>query len=252
MRTKKLWTKEEESILISKYGKMDAGDIFPDRTISSIYNKANKLNLNGIHQDYTCDNNFFSIPNILNSYYAGFIAADGCIYDKQRGQPIIQLTCNDKEIIYALHKDIKYTGIIELKSDLNPNHNTTYCIRVRSSKLANDLEKNWNITCNKSLTLQPPNITDLDLQLAYIKGYMDGDGGIYRYPSLTLFFCSGSYKMISWIKDILKSSNKISSRKNGNLFSIKIYGETAKIALHSFYSLDTPFITRKKKVFDGV
>src|SRR5690606_13503507 len=71
-----------------------------------------------------------------------------------------------------------------------------------------DLYKFWNILPNKTLYLNPPNITDLNLCLSYIIGLIDGDGSIcicnftqthngkkYTYPKIKFMLC-GTFSLI--------------------------------------------------------
>ncbi len=82
-----LWTKKEIIILNDNYGKIKFFDLIlmlPGRTSGAIRRKAydNGLvaNLSITNKKFvTTNNNFFSVPNTINSYWAGFIAADGCV-----------------------------------------------------------------------------------------------------------------------------------------------------------------------------
>lgn len=68
-----------------------------------------------------------------------------------------------------------------------------------------DLLKWYNITPAKSLTLLPPNITDINQIKAYIIGYFDGDGSLMwdktkQSPRIEII---GTSMLLIWMKSIL-------------------------------------------------
>ena len=60
--------------------------------------KENLINPTGYKQrTYNVDDFFFNIPNELNSYYAGFIAADGCICSRNRDKRTLKIGLSSKD-----------------------------------------------------------------------------------------------------------------------------------------------------------
>lgn len=141
------------------------------------------LSLNNIVSKHTNSGNkkhnkntdFFSKPNLLNSYWAGFIAADGHI--SQDNGVIIALAIKDIEHLEKFKACIEYSGQIRRYKHNTSYGKLNYCrVSVYAKKLCQDLGKNWKIVPNKTKTLEFPSGMDKDVVMAYILGYIDGDG----------------------------------------------------------------------------
>lgn len=215
------WTNNEEKILQDKYGNIKIEELeklLPNHTRQAIQKWAQKLNLKGnsslASKRYTHDEHFFDSPNILNCYWAGFIAADGCVTDD--GLLSFSLSRKDRSILEKFTKCINFTGPLK-----------DYCCDGKYySRLqiwgAHNLKKSlfdiWNITLRKSLTLQPPNLNDISHIYSYIIGYFDGDGSFWlscekkserRRPNIS--FC-GTQSMMNWINNqLLPISGRLST-----------------------------------------
>jgi hypothetical protein len=203
----KYWTEEETLILKEHYGKIKVKNLqqlLPNRTLPSIRWQAQQLKLKAdrtvTNKHTNFDESFFSNINIINSYWAGFIAADGCIYQNK-----CVLYQNDINVIQNFQIAIHHNGNISHRYRIGCGHE--YSISLSSQKIVDDLNKNFSITPNKSLTLKPPNIDNV-FALAYIIGYVDGDGYICiinsknRKPYFVLGII-GTYDLLYWIKKIL-------------------------------------------------
>lgn len=198
--------------------------------------------------------NFFSKPSVLNSYWAGFIAADGCITDKTR--LYIGLNLIDICILKRFLKDVEYPEIIITRKTVRNNTICEHCqINIRSKQWILDLNKHWNITPRKSLTLQPPNLTELEHKLAYIIGYIDGDGHIsYKDNYFRIHIC-GNYDIILYIanilfslEDIIKYKKPLSvlKKNNSDCYYIQCTHRRAKEILKQLYKYKTPFRLQRK------
>lgn len=256
MKTNKFWTQEEDSILLEKYNKCSIDSILPNRTKSSIRSRANKLGICSSRNKYSVNESFFKHPNILNSYYAGLIAADGHIIKNKIGQKSLNITSTDKHILESFVNDVKYNGQIYKLKKQKRTYKTKYKVTITSNTICDNLYENWNITPRKSLTLLPPIFDDRQLIVSYIKGFMDGDGGIYnRNGLLGVGFTCASLDLIYWIKYNIDTPNKIqlkSGKRKNKCYSLFIVGEKSKAILREMYSLDTPYLFRKKEVYDGL
>lgn len=213
------WSKEEDDILKKHYGTMPLEEIrikyFFDSKIRRLKDRAYYLSLKAkrsiVCKKYNINEKFFCEPNLENSYWAGFIAADGHI--SKNGKRIsFGLSSKDEEILIALNKAINsnypiHQKIISTsyKQDQKISQLGLGCVNDTLSK---DLKKYWNIVNNKSLILKPPKVKN-ELALAFIIGYIDGDGWFGYYKSngklrATLGFC-GTLEMVNWIQLILKN-----------------------------------------------
>jgi len=161
---------------------------------------------------YKVNDDFFESPNLVNSYYAGFIAADGCISITKSGAKYLSfgLSIKDKIFLEKFKKEIDYEGPI---SEYPSSTKKFVRMSINSTKVCNDLEKNFNITPRKTFTLIPPNIINEELIDAFICGYIDGDGTIgfchdYRTHKQKKCCISliGTFELLSWV---LKRFKKI-------------------------------------------
>lgn len=129
-------------------------------------------------REYYINDNFFEIPNLLNSYWAGFLAADGNI-SRDYCTLTIGLSAKDRIVLENFIRDTDSNYKIK-----NYKSNGCDCVglAITSAKICQDLKNNFNITDRKSLTLIHPNLTT-DLSDSFIVGYIDGDGTIGLYNS---------------------------------------------------------------------
>lgn len=201
---------------------------------------------------YDINDNFFGIPNLINSYFAGWIAADGNISDKKY---LNLTTClKDKILIENFKEFAKCNYNIHTYKVKNKFYSSS--ISIRSEKICDDLNNLFNITPRKSVTLLPPIIKEIDLIDSFIIGYIDGDGSIGLYKckkqlglSISLL---GTLEIVTWIQnrfsEILQENiNCIykDAKHIGNTYSLSITDKRArKIFLH-YYNINVPKLKRK-------
>ena len=203
---------------------------------------------------YNKISDFFENPTIRNSYWAGFIAADGNINDKINAISI-KLKSTDDIILKKFQEDIGHDGQIYYYTERG-KHSAT--LRINNAKTYfTHLEKHWNITARKSLTLLPPNLEN-ELALSYIVGYIDGDGyiGITKNNNcktskleLTIL---GTEKLLSWIGNTLyeyENKNLYIVSKiccKGNYFRLSYISNRAYKILKLLQDVETPFRLERK------
>jgi len=130
---------------------------------------------------YSCNYTFFdTVDTEPKAYWLGFIAADGCVMDSPRYIMTISLSSRDK------------CHLIRLKEALESNHNIRNYhgyrdsamdrLVINSKNLVDDLIKH-GIHPRKTHTLEWPNFLSDELLRHYLRGYMDGDGGLYIHKS---------------------------------------------------------------------
>jgi len=132
--------------------------------------------------------NYFSNMSKNSLYWAGFLMADGCIYN---GALKLALAEKDKDHIVKLQSDLQssYAMIknISKNSKRNPNWKDSVCYHVSicSKQLTSDLET-FGVIPNKTFDSK---ITDLVKHSAHIRhfcrGYFDGDGTISLHKPST-------------------------------------------------------------------
>jgi len=246
------WSEKDKEYLKLNYKTKSVKEIaeFLQRNICSVHTYAGKL---GLSQLINKNKNYFDIPNIENSYWAGFIAADGCI--TRNDSVSIQLSSLDKEHLINFAKCCGYGG--DIKEVITTTGYKPGCITsvIRVSGVKNwviKLKENWSITPKKTLTLEPPTNLNYENSLAFIKGYIDGDGHIIeedgRYIVLGVI---GTEKMLIWIKNtfdnliIKENSSNLLRCNNCVQYRYSIKGVRAIKIINSLRLIKTPQLERK-------
>lgn len=193
---------------------------------------------------------FFRKPNIESSYWAGFIAADGCVrYRENTVELRIGLSQKDKPHLIKFSKEISYKGIVH---DYE-NKDGPYSVLCLGSafEIAEDLKEHYNIVPNKSLNLQPPNL-DADFVLPFIIGYIDGDGSIWQDKKNNRLCISmvGTQEVLEWIRRELsllpgKYSSKERVHKYGSTAQYALRGRRALEVFDQISSIPVPKLSRK-------
>lgn len=175
---------------------------------------------------YKCNEDFFKHDSPEVFYWAGFIAADGCVklHGKRCKQLSIALAIKDHEHLVKFKKAVNYNGPISLK-----NHSTASEIVISSAIIFDDLER-FNIVPRKTKIYKFPEwILEHQYLNHFMRGYFDGDGSFYSHVSKNrkvrqLFFdLRGTKEFLTTYKIILE--NKCGVRKSNNKprFSCGIY-----------------------------
>lgn len=201
------------------------------------------------------NSSFFSSPNIRNCYWAGFIAADG--YIRKDGKTLeISIHEKDRCLLEAFKTDLQYEGLLKHRKNLNQCR-----LIVKDRQIVNDLQSNFSIFNKKSLVLKPPRLGQIN-SLAFIKGYIDGDGSIYYNKQGNLKIkVVGTLKMLKWIRKTLKEVNKerigkCKISKTSSIYEWALHGKNAVYFLNVFNKLDTYALARKwekkekERIFD--
>lgn len=199
---------------------------------------------------YKCNEDVFSAYNKFSCYWAGLLAADGCVYKrKDTGNLYIILGLIDKETVYNFKDFIEYTGVVSHKFVKSKFKNSdkvyeteTWELRCLNNKLCEDLEKKFNITKHKTYTYSPPEGVPKSLMKYFILGYLDGDGSISYFTTNTgrkqfnITF-TGTLETIHYIqhflcKDNLKIIQRYPERKVNN-YTLYVSGNEQLYAILS-------------------
>ena len=201
---------------------------------------------------YSVNNEFFSKPNVLNCYWAGFLAADAAL-NPDRNNVRLGISTKDEEHLKRFRNDICFNGPVRYSNDL--------CIvEVYSVRWRQDLRKNFNITPRKTFTLMPPAQLTYQKALAFVAGYIDGDGCIgtyqntngrstklYDMPTISVL---GTKSITQWICSIVNhtcGSNERSAKpfKRDNVYQYSFYGKRAVVFADQIRQLSIPVLDRK-------
>lgn len=222
---------EVKTVSLRHWGKNDCGKHKKDE------NKYRKYSVNDL---------FFNTPTLINSYWAGFIAADGCI-NNSFPRLHLELSKVDEQHLLLFKNTVGYTGIIEKRTRGNKHF---VKIQISSRQWKDDLYKVFNVTPRKSFTLLPPNITGENLD-AYVAGLIDGDGWIGKDSKTkkytTVCINTASNSIILFIQEyFLHRLNKhCNIHKQKNTFSLVFSGTVADTYVNFVRSLNVPLLRRK-------
>jgi hypothetical protein len=271
-KKKPQWTEEEKEILRNnqhiKLSKLT--ELLPRKTKDAIKQFRIKI---GIRKKASpnarmnfFNEDFWSCPNFVNSYWAGFICADGYIFHNTKRNVFdfgILLSKKDITHLEKLKKDIGYTGPICIRTPKHPAPNSTKIFQVCNirinniGKWAQDLEYIFGVIPNKKYRVGPPRLHSIAYQLAFIKGLIDGDGSI-SYRSEKCFgikFCGCAKELMEWVYSTVEK-HVIHSERQRKIFETKtdhgsdfyiycIGGIPASLLYVLFDSLPTPCLPRK-------
>lgn len=175
-------------------------------------------------QKYNHDKVFFDVPNVVNSYWAGFLAADGNIYRNPKRISSCRLNCSlkDEEHLIKFKKALNANNPIrKYDKKVKDSIYSYYHLNIDNSEyLCSSLFNVFGIGENKSLSLLPPSLKDEAFIRAFIRGYFDGDGSIYLNKSggFQVSFL-GTVEIIDWIKSNFQYY--IDSRISGCIDQVK-------------------------------
>lgn len=181
----KFWESWEDELIRNNYPDISVTqpmlDLLPHRTLTSIQSRANTLglklqNVGGRRRNLELNTYFFSKPNPLNSYWAGFAAADGSV---GRGRSLtFNLSIKDKNHLESLVDALNYGG--EIKEFESPGYTKSMMckLHIESKNIVTDLHTNFGVGERKTFSLQFPSNLSEENQKAFIAGYIDGDGSI--------------------------------------------------------------------------
>lgn len=196
---------------------------------------------------------YFSCPNETNSYWAGFIAADGCIYDRGAGQKQLSiiLKSDDKSHLAKIAKEIAPESNIQTyrRAATDKKAETEESRwRVASNQIALDLSERYNIEPRKSTTLKPPVGLSKECNLAYIAGYIDGDGSYFLKGGRPRISIVGTREIL----DYIASETEIDPYYECyNTYHRAVYTARKAQDLRNLYiDMNLPFLDRKYKIWE--
>jgi hypothetical protein len=171
---------------------------------------------------HTCNEEFFSEINERSLYWAGFIAADGCVLDtKTRNGLSLALTLSDKSHLELFKEHLEATNPIGeyIVKASKPQWNDTKKaeLKITSLKIFTDLAK-FNIVPRKSKIYTFPEWLAKHPQVHhFMRGYFDGDGSWYvgssKITDQIFFSLRGTTEFLEVYRSILERECKIQKRE---------------------------------------
>lgn len=188
------------------------------------------------------DHEFFSVPNPINSYWAGFIAADGCV---NTGRDRIEIVTHSDDAKHLAG----FKELIGTSNKLQERNDGCVKLAVTSSQWRKDLSDNFNIIPQKSLTLEPPELKRAADRKAFIAGYIDGDGHIGIKKSSTgawgyiRIYIVGTKSVLEWIAEEVGVPAEV--RPKDNIYAVEWSGWNAFKIYNDLWNPRLPILGRK-------
>lgn len=190
----------------------------------------------------------FSEYSQESCYWAGFLAADGCI------------DVNNTIRIELAGKDMGHVQKFKdfCGSEHSISHNqlkNSYKVGFCSPAIASDLYYKYAVTVDKTHGLLLPILPELEDYRHYIRGFFDGDGCITEFfnnrPTATyrVFLTSGSLAFLEELLELLKNSSITVGgsiqKKATNCWHIQFGVKDSASFLTWIYSGATVYLPRK-------
>lgn len=270
------WTEQErEKILNNKRGGETwaafAKREIPYRTGVACFKYARKHfkieNKEAKGRKYFHNSQVWNTESLEACYWAGFLAADGCIIERAGGFSLkIELQESDKNILFNFLRFLDCNSLVFNSQKVSHHSGKVYSysnIQInagRNDQLILDLINKFNVTPRKTKTLRPPNLKTTEQKMSFIAGFFDGDACLQlqktkygHIPSIAV--TCGSKIFLEWIfgetESLLENSylrrvtqKKINQdRKGNNTFSIR--GMSCAAFIDYIRQLPIPRMTRK-------
>lgn len=196
---------------------------------------------------------FFMTTNKTNSYWAGFIGADGYVSeDKNTLQ--ITLATKDKDHLEKLKEELNKDYEIKVRKSKSSYaaEDSHYCRFVFSSKQTiQSLKENFLLHQAKTHTLRFPEHLSLENKKSYVCGYIDGDGCINTTGvrnKLQLSIC-GNQEFLEGVREFLVEEGDMSIVNNlypsRGIYVFAVLGKKAIEILDFLYDGELPLMERK-------
>lgn len=197
---------------------------------------------------------YFTKTNKQNSYWAGFIAADGYVSEDKNCLQII-LSAKDKDHLEKLKNELNKDYEIKIKkSNSSWATDESYCCAFSfiSKQTINDLKENWKLHQKKTHTLTFPKKLSVEEKKSYLCGYIDGDGCISVVKNSRgkiQLSINGNEDFLNGVAKFLKEEGKINIKNNiyesRNIFVFVVGGKVALSVLDFIYDENLPIMERK-------
>ena len=206
------WSEDQQRYIIHDYVKNNntIKNIAKDfnvrpESIRNLLRKNNILITDKKTKDYPRNSMFFNnIDTEDKAYWLGIFYADGNVSSEGN---TIQLNLKDEEHVEKFRNAImaknKITTVIDNRFT---EQCLTYHFSIRDSQLHSDLIKYGVLPRKSYLQFNIPKLDD-NLMPHFIRGYFDGDGGLFYSNNKTIITFTGNKQFLDDLKSYLKIDN---------------------------------------------
>lgn len=202
---------------------------------------------------YNIDENFFdTIDTQEKAYVLGLLWADGC-NKTDRHSISLKLQDTDKHILEDI-KELMHAGQpLAFYKRRKDTHHDMYSLDICNKHMSVTLEK-LGMVGAKSLVLEFPMWLDESLYPSYLRGYVDGDGCIYKQKGQYCVSITSTRNFCTYVQSYLQSIG-ISSKiycYNPNGITVSLYisdKNNTKKFLDWIYQDATIYLERKHDLY---
>lgn len=201
-------------------------------------------------------NAFNKIKTEEDAYWLGFILADGYVSNANLAKPYLQIKLSSKDRPHLV-KFITYLGyqtedvIKNVTGGSYTKDNPCNVVKISNKQINKNLEQ-YGLSGAKSGHEIPYKCDTIELEKAYIRGIIDGDG--YIRSTQEGFGIVGSYDTLLYIKAFIQnnivdvSNNNIV--KHGTIYKFALSNkEKTKKILDYFYKEANIYLDRKYQLY---
>lgn len=208
---------------------------------------------------YAVNHAYFSKLTQENAYYIGFLAADGNVSSRNNSISL-SLAVIDTPFVEEYKKNLGIKAPIKFDTFSRGGFEVAN-LTFSSAQAKRDLAKYSVVPRKTYIGTSMKNIPD-EFKESFVKGYFDGDGSFSHTKGTTtaiLKICSHTRGILDEFKEWFDKkfngefrSNiyKMERKPYAPLYSWEISTVPSIMLLSSFYKLDTPCLSRKKKKFE--
>lgn len=214
-----------------------------------------------VQRIYNIDDNFFKNQNEDMAYILGFIAADGNVAKKENCISI-EVHEKDKNLLEIMREKTNNTRPLKFYLHIHEDCANTPAVKFQtwSAEWKKDLAI-YNIVPEKTFILKPPTFLNKQYYGAFIKGYFDGDGSVYKAGNHIEVAISGvSKEMISWMREILATQygiigiydSYLTPNKKHLMYRVRYNSDYSLSLLYKLWYEDNSsnlYLPRKKEIF---
>ncbi len=194
----------------------------------------------------------------FSCYWAGFLAADGCVDAKNRVR--VMLKYDDLSHLEKLKEFLQSTHAISVNTD---KYNRC-SFEITSPHMCDMLDINFNIVPNKTDKLKFPKFIPRKYLIHYLRGYFDGDGIICESfsnknsitASLYATFASGSREfsidLFNYLQVELGLGGHLQEFKDSTKWQLKFNTNDAITLLGYMYEDSNVYLDRKYALYQRI
>ena len=217
--------------------------------------RSNKVN----SRIYNVNHSYFNeINSAEKAYWLGFIYADGFVTIRKDGCKYfgLSLFVKDVSVLENLKKSLNSNYKINIYKSNGYTGSGEYCrLLIRSDEIVDDLISH-GVLISKTNILKPPKLGN-NLIRHFIRGYMDGDGSIWRSGREYSVQFLGTMELLDFIMEYFMSNNlvykkvKARYRKEGQVVMSIAYGGNVQVKriLDHLYLDSNIYLERKFKIY---